>query len=145
MFIFDTGKRTDKVRGCERRSIKASELKSALMKNLEEFRDVEIGQMKTIIDDVAKETVKELKMTSPQGATGNYRKGWKRKKTYENAVKERVVVYEEKPEYRKTHLLENGHDIKRGGKTIGHASAKPHIKMAEEKAAESIMARLKRL
>jgi len=36
------------------------------MQELEEFRKVEVGQLKTIINDVAKETVKELKATSPR-------------------------------------------------------------------------------
>lgn len=114
------------------------------MQELEEFRKVEVGQLKTIINDVAKETVKELKATSPrrkgpQG--GQYKKNWAYKKLREDSVRSQVVIYEKKPEYRLTHLLEKGH-AKRGG---GRVDARPHIKKAEEKAIKSIEGRLKLL
>lgn len=112
------------------------------MQELEEFRKVEVGQLKTIINDVAKETVKELKATSPcrpQG--GEYKKKWAYKKLREDSVRSQVVIYVKKPEYRLTHLLEKGH-AKRGG---GRVDARPHIKKAEEKAIKSIEGRLKLL
>ncbi len=70
---------------------------------------------------VAQDTVKRLKQTSPK-LTGEYRKGWKTKK-----VKTAQVIHN-KTEYRLTHLLEKGH-AKRGG---GRVAAIPHIAPAEE-------------
>lgn len=110
------------------------------MQELEEFRKVEVGQLKTIINDVAKETVRELKKTSPE-KDGDYKKNWTYKKLRGDSVRNQVVIYEKKPEYRLTHLLEKGH-AKRGG---GRVSAKPHIKEAEKKAIESIEGRLRLL
>lgn len=41
-----------------------------------------------------------------------------------------MVVYSKKPEYRKTHLLEKGHDAVDGS----FVEPRPHIAQAEEKA-----------
>lgn len=110
------------------------------MQELEDFKEIEVEQMKEIIDDVAKETVKELKATSPcrpQG--GKYKKGWKKKVTYENSVRKRTTICNSV--YQLTHLLEKGH-AKRNGGTV---SAIPHIKPAEERAAANIERRLQKL
>ncbi|SET02249.1 hypothetical protein SAMN05421676_102360 [Salinibacillus kushneri] len=73
--------------------------------------------------EVAKDTVKELKRTSPVN-TGAYKKGWNRKKTKTG----QAVYNRKKPQL--THLLEKGH-AKRGG---GRVSGQKHIEPAEEKA-----------
>lgn len=97
--------------------------------------------------DVAKESVKKLKATSPKGP-GGYAKNW----TYEKE-KGRVhlwaTVYGKTPTYRLAHLLEYGHPIKRGGRTVGHADAIPHIgevhDWAVEEAFNEVVSRLERL
>lgn len=65
-----------------------------------------------------------LKSSSPQ-LTGDYKKGWTYKK--QNGV----FVVHNKTNYQLTHLLENGHDIIRDGKKVGHSDAIPHIADAE--------------
>lgn len=88
------------------------------------------------IDEVSKEAVKKLKATSPR-ATGEYAKNWARK-----LDKQRLTVgatiYNKAPTYRLTHLLENGH-AKRGG---GRVPAKPHIKPVEEWANDEVWNRI---
>lgn len=79
-----------------------------------------INQSKTT---VSKETVKQLKSTSPKD-TGGYAKGWR-----VTDVRGKKVIHN-KTDYQLTHLLEYGH-AKVGG---GRVPAKVHIRPAEEKA-----------
>lgn len=118
--------------------IKSNQLADAIMKELEDFRDVEVEELKEAIEEVADETVKDLKETSPKRPnSGKYSKSWRSKKTYETAMKKRVTVHNTK--YQLPHLLEKGH-AKRGG---GRVDAIPHIAPAEEKAISRLERRLK--
>lgn len=84
-------------------------------------------------DEVAEEAVKKLKKTSPKKAkgknAGHYAKSWtidrKSKKQYAQ-----TIIHNK--DYQLTHLLENGHEIVRNGKVVGHAKAQEHIKPVEE-------------
>lgn len=109
------------------------------MQELEDFKEVEVDQMKNIIDDVAKETVKELKKTSPK-RKGKYKKGWKKEVAYEDSTKKRTVICNSV--YQLTHLLEKGHARRNGGRDVPGI---PHIKPAEERAEASIERRLREL
>lgn len=71
-------------------------------------------------DEVAKDAVKELKHTSPKDK-GKYRKSWTKQKTDDG-----YVVHNKR--YYLTHLLENGH-AKRGG---GKVRAIKHIAPVED-------------
>lgn len=79
----------------------------------------------------------ELHNTSPEGYTGDYRKGWtfrdrqiKRGKTYRTEL----VVYNAK-KYRLTHLLEKSHRIaNKYGSNYGKSSPQPHIEPAQKNA-----------
>ena len=84
--------------------------------------------------EVAKETVKELKSTSPK-KTGGYAKGWARKK-----VGTAQVVHNS-TNYQLTHLLENGHANRDGGRTPG----RPHIAPAEQKAIDEFEKRVEKV
>ena len=83
-------------------------------------------------EEITKETVKQLKATSPK-RTGRYSKAWIRKKT-ENGY----VIHNKR--YYLTHLLENGH-AKRGG---GRVAPVVHIAPAEESAVESFEKEVRR-
>lgn len=108
----------------------------AIINELKAFKDVTISMMEEVAKETAKETVKDLKSTSPNGATGDYAKSWKCKRDIEAKGENRynMIIYSQNPEYRLTHLLEYGHAIKRGGRTIGKAKAYPHIQCAEKNA-----------
>jgi Bacteriophage HK97-gp10, putative tail-component len=84
--------------------------------------------------EVAKDTVKELRKTSPKD-TGDYAKGWARKK-----VGNAEVVHN-RTDYQLTHLLEKGH-AKRGG---GRVAGKAHIAPAEEKAVKEFIDRVEKV
>lgn len=96
----------------------------------EVFMEVEQG--------VAKEGAEKLRQTSPKrrGGRGKYAGGWTYKKT-----KTGFIIHN-KTDYQLTHLLENGHDIVRAGKKVGHSPAIPHIGPVEEWVNEEAVKRL---
>lgn len=79
-------------------------------------------------EQVAKETVEDLRRTSPKGATKNYSKSWAKKRDIDGSF----IVYNE--EWRLPHLLEKPHQIISWGKYKGMTEPVVHIKPAEEKA-----------
>lgn len=87
-----------------------------------------------VMKNNANEAKKALTWNSP-ARTGKYAKSWAVKKE-----KGRYIVYNKKPGL--THLLENGHDIIRDGRKIGHAPAQPHIKPVEEMIKDKIVKEL---
>lgn len=121
--------------------IKIDSLGYEISKIMEEYsRDV-AEEMKSEAKKISKETVKDLKSTSPVGAgskKGHYKDGWKSKVDSESALSIGIKVYNgKKPGL--THLLENGH-AKRGG---GRVEGKPHIAPAAEKAIDKYEKQLK--
>jgi len=83
-------------------------------------------------EKIAKDGVKELKVTSPKNkkntaSKGKYAKGWRVKKEYRRG--EVHCIIHNATDYQLTHLLEKSHLTRNGGKT------KPivHIKPVEEK------------
>ena len=80
----------------------------------------------------------QIEQTAPR-KTGRYAKSWAVKKTKETANALEVTVHS-KNRYMLTHLLENGH-AKRGG---GRVAAIPHIAPAEETAIKSLEQNIER-
>lgn len=99
------------------------DLSREIAKALTEYTQEVTEGLEKAKKDVAKDTVKELKRTSPEH-TGDYAKGWAVKK-----VGTALVVHN-RTDYQLTHLLEKGH-AKRGG---GRVRAYPHIGPAERRA-----------
>jgi hypothetical protein len=112
-----------------------------VMQELNAYRDVTVEAMKKAVTETAKLTVAELRDSSPED-TGEYSKHWsyKRDADIKGRYKYSMVVYSKKPEYRITHLLENGHAKRNGGRVEG----KPHIKPAEKHAKEILSERIER-
>lgn len=84
------------------------------------------------VEATGKECLKLVKEYSPK-RTGAYRKGWRVKKFVDSRNQVSMTVYN-KPHYRLTHLLEDGHLNRDGSRTEG----KPHIEPAA-RAAEAIL------
>ncbi|MCM3241327.1 HK97 gp10 family phage protein [Cytobacillus oceanisediminis] len=89
-------------------------------------------------EEVGKEIVSELKTDPTPKLTGDYRKGWR--VTKQGKRKVRVIVHN-KDEYRLTHLLENGHALKNGGR----APAYPHIRPAEQRGIDKFLQGVERV
>ena len=108
-----------------------------LIKELENFRDTEARTLAETLIAAGKQAQKELRETSPKrkkGKTaGRYAKGWRVKSVEKKKGVIEVTVYN-KTDYQIAHLLEYGHAVVVGGRTIGHADAHPHIEQAEQNA-----------
>ena len=95
---------------------------------LDEYKEYTTDNVKEAVKAVAKESVNELKRTSPR-RTGKYAESWKAKITGESSSDIAITIYSP-TQYRLTHLLENGH-AKRGG---GRVAAIPHIAPVQDAA-----------
>lgn len=102
-------------------NVSIDQLVNEIAKALQEYTNEVTEGMEEAKVETAKETVSMLKKTSPK-KTGDYRKGWARKK-----VGTAQVVHN-RTDYQLTHLLEKGH-AKRGGGRVG---AQVHIAPAED-------------
>lgn len=103
-------------------------LNDILQKYGEEVQDLVFATL----DQVAKDTVKEVKSNSPE-RTGRYKKGWS-KTTIDKDWKGITVTVYNKTLPGLTHLLNDGHALRKGGRTNGDH----HIDMAEDYAQERL-------
>lgn len=114
------------------RKIRLQELEIEIVKELKAYSDEVAEGVKKAVKDVAKETVRTLKATSPRD-TGEYARGWTSKVEFESMEDIRVRISNRtKPQL--THLLENGHAKVNGGRVDG----RPHIRPAEQAAADRL-------
>lgn len=113
--------------------IDVDKLSIAVMSELRLYEDATVDIVEQAVMETAKETVNELRVTSPVGNSGDYAESWtyKRDKEAQGRNRYNMIVYSKKPNYRLTHLLEYGHALRRGGRQIGQVKAFPHIKDAE--------------
>lgn len=111
-------------------------LGDAITQCLQEYTDDVIAGIKIAEDLTAKECRENLEADSPVGVTGKYKKGWQVSVIENTALSKHTVIHNK--EYRLTHLLEDGH-AKRGG---GRTRAFPHIKKNEEIANEAFEKRV---
>lgn len=103
-------------------------LDEAIMAELDQFAGMLPDEIATAQKAAAKAAVKELKTTSP--GKGRYGKGWKTKTTKTRTGAETVIYNGDVPGL--AHLLEFGHPIVSGGRTVGQAKAFPHIEPTEK-------------
>lgn len=117
--------------------ISIDDLAKEVNKACEAYADDVNKKLKEIIPSVAKDTVQELKVSSPK-KTGNYARSWGVKQE-STRLTTTSTVYNKK-RYRLTHLLEKGHARRGGGRDV---PAKPHISSAEQKAIDEVIKRIK--
>lgn len=117
--------------------IRPDQLADTIKKELDDLEENTIDKVKRSVQEAADMAVKDLKATSPK-KTGKYAKSWTQKKVKETSSEKEIVVHARR--YQLTHLLENGH-AKRGG---GRVAARAHIKPVEEKVSEKLENDIKR-
>lgn len=112
------------------KTVSVDGLATAIAENLQIYTDGVTDGIKEAEDITAMECKKNLEADSPVAPTGKhrgkYKKGWKATITSNTPFSKHAVIHNK--EYRLTHLLENGHATRDGGRT----TAEPHIKKNEE-------------
>ena len=114
-------------------NIEPEELQEAIMEYLEDYvEDIE-EDVEDTTNTVIKEAKQELVQTSPRSGVARdtkYYKGWAIKnggRTRRGRYYSKVIW--NKTNYQLTHILENGHATRNGGRT----TPQPHIRPVEEK------------
>ncbi|MBE5825265.1 MAG: HK97 gp10 family phage protein [Butyrivibrio sp.] len=120
------------------KTVRIDDLADEVMKGLNEYAHLAVDDLKEAVKRAGDTTKAQIEKTAPK-KTGKYRKSWAVKKTRETSDSIKVVVHS-KDRYRLTHLLENGH-AKRGG---GRVAAIPHIAPAEQVGEEQLINEVKR-
>ena len=120
------------------KTIKPEQLAKEVMDGLEEYAELAVDVMKKEIQETGKSVKQQISQTAPR-KSGRYAKSWAVKKVKETSSSLDVVVHS-RNRYQLTHLLENGH-AKRGG---GRVRAMPHIAPAEEMGIRELEERIER-
>lgn len=120
------------------KTIPVDQLASEVMKGLEEYAELTTEVVKKEVQETGKAVKKQIESTAPR-KSGRYAKSWAVKKTAETSNSLEVTVHS-RNRYMLTHLLENGH-AKRGG---GRVRAIPHIGPAEEMGIKELETRIER-
>lgn len=119
----------------------AGDLAGAVMEALQEFNEACQEDVKETAVEVAKEAAEKLKEDSPVGKgskKGHYKDGWTYTVGKDSAYKSGVTIHNKKKPGL-THLLENGH-AKRGG---GRVEGMEHIRPVEESIEKEFEKKLK--
>lgn len=111
-------------------NINIDDLASAITQELQNYSQDVTESVKKAVDTVAQETNEEIKkhVTFKRHKGDKYVKAFRIKKSYEDGYKKINTWCVGNGQYRLTHLLENGHALRQGGR----AEAFPHIKYGEE-------------
>ncbi len=121
-------------------AINIDQLANQIAKELSEYTKEIAEGVKEAVDITSKELLKDIRADAPK-RTGDYKKSLKTKTTREDFYDKTNTWYSKKPHYRLTHVLENGHAKRGGGRTKPH----PHIAKNEEKAKQTFEERVRQV
>lgn len=111
---------------------KVDQMDVLISKALEDYKNLTMGEVKKAAKSAAKTVKDEITATAPH-KTGKYRDSWITKTVVDTSSQIDIVIFS-KNRYMLTHLLENGHALRRGGRLLDkRVPGKPHIRPAEEK------------
>jgi len=111
----------------------SSNFADTITASLQQFSDEKTKEIKNIITDKSKELAENIKRDSPRRKTngGKYAKGWQATKDFENNLNIQYTIHN-KTDWQLTHLLENGHAKKDGGRVEGIPHIAPNCEKAEK-------------
>lgn len=128
------------------KKVTVDNLTSAIMHELEEYRDVTDEAVEKGVSETAKEAVKELRNAHPSGSgrydswDKKYNKGWKVMQTKRDKRYHKKATIHNETDYQLTHLLEKGHALRQGGR----AQAFPHIAPVAEKCEDELVKNIRK-
>lgn len=105
---------------------------AAVMKALGEYGDRTIEITDKTAKTTARQTVSELKATSPVGRTGSYARGWSRRAQKETGFGTAQIVFN-RTDWQLAHLLEKPHATGGGGHYPNKKDHTGKIAQIEEK------------
>ena len=117
--------------------ISIGEMADAVMKELDEYKNLAKDRVKKAVKDAGSTVRSDISANAPVRKKpwgGRYKKSWVSRTTGESSTSIEVTVYSP-TRYMLAHLLEHGHALRNGGRTL----AFPHIAPAEEKGEEQLM------
>ncbi|WP_270457198.1 HK97 gp10 family phage protein [Faecalimonas umbilicata] len=121
-------------------SISADKLAAEIMRQMREYTEEAKKVTRKVALKASWEAVNLLKEASPKSeGGGEYAENWSRTKD-----KYDITVYNKGPTYRIAHLLEKGHQLRRGGRKVGEVRAYPHIEKVEKECVEYYIEELER-
>ncbi len=121
-------------------SISADKLAAEIMRQMKEYTEEAKKVTRKVALKASWEAVNLLKEASPKSeGGGEYAENWSRTKD-----KYDITVYNKGPTYRIAHLLEKGHQLRRGGRKVGEVRAYPHIEKVEKECVEYYIEELER-
>lgn len=117
----------------------SSNFADVISASLEQFSDEKTKEIKKILTDKSKELAENIKRDSPRRAKngGKYAKGWVAEKDYENNLNIQYTIHN-KTDYQLTHLLENGHATRNGGRVEGIPHIAPNTEAIEKEIDDEI-------
>lgn len=120
---------------------KPTDLSKAIHETILSYTNEVQGEIDKEAKKISSEAAKKLEhATSFEDRRGSYRYGWRVKKVQDGYRWHSLsYVVHNATDYQLTHLLENGHALKRGERVVGHAPPKVHIAPVEQEAVEDFI------
>lgn len=117
-------------------------------KELKEYGSEVLFALQEVTKEVGAQAAKRLKASSPRSAGkssfkgGHYADKWSTDSDRHGKLDTLTVVYNKKPTYRLTHLLENGYVARNGRRVGGQTHIAPVEKWVKEEVVEALSRRL---
>ena len=124
-------------------TIKPSELGDAIAKTLKEWAGVTEEAVVKGLEESARKAAEKLQSASPAGAGrwgswNDYNSGWDVKRESSNKTGKSSYIVHNSKHYQLTHLLENGHLLRNGGRAKAFVHIAPVAEEAEKELLETI-------